>query len=225
MTKHVVAQTSRPCTRALWGHTNHHFNSPNKSFCDQNGREAVIHNCMQRKRGSHDGYISPSPVTPEYSLLWSSVSKAPKSIVAVWQNRAVTVCLQEEKTPSVCLSFFMSSVFLSFMLYSLNSSVFLFLFFLPPFLPSLFLCSFLSHFSLPLLHSSLSVCPSLSYLFFLPSFLWLVFSSLLFSPSIPPSIYPVSHDTALCSAHSLLHVASSSCVAPVWTALSPSDPC
>lgn len=80
-----------------------------------------------RKRDSHDGYISPSPVTPEHSPLWSSAPKAPKSIVAVLQNRAVTICLHRDRGQTqsyvslpACLFFFcflFFPFFLSFFLF------------------------------------------------------------------------------------------------------------
>lgn len=153
-----------------------------------------------------------------HSPLWSSVPKAPKSIVSVWQNRAVMVRLHRDREQSVCLYIYLS-IHPSFLLFlqSLLSS------FWPSFLPfdiPFFLPSLLSSPLPVLLPSLLFFIPSLrpSFLLFIPpSF---IFVPLLYSvrPSIPPSVaVPDGLDTAPCSAHILLHVASASCVAPVWT--------
>lgn len=136
-----------------------------------------------RKRDSHDGYISPSPVTPEHSSLWSSAPKAPKSIVAVLQNRAVTICLHRDRGQT------QSYV-------SLPACLFFFCFlFFPFFKKSFFYFSVLKD----------------EWMFRLIDFLF----------------HSAYHDldTALCSAHILIHVAPASCVACVWTALRQSDLC
>lgn len=91
-------------TGALCGTTQtNYFNSPNKSFCGLTGREVVIQEMHSGERETRDGYISPPPVTPEHSPLRCSVPKAPKSIVATWQNRAVTF-MSALRTVSLSLS-------------------------------------------------------------------------------------------------------------------------
>lgn len=121
--------------------------------------------------------------------------KSPKEHESVWQNRAVTACLHRDRAQILCLSFF------------------------PPYF--LFISTFLTFICPLCLASILSI-----YIFpFPPKSPSLLSCS--FAPSLLSFVRAVHHglETAPCSAHVLLHVASSSCVAAVWTPQRQSDLC
>lgn len=125
-----------------------------------------------------------------HSHLWSSVPKAPKSIVSVWQNRAVMVRLHRDREQSVCLYIYLS-IHPSF-LPSFSS--------VPPFFLLAIIPSFWHSFLPSISPFFTPSCPSaiLTFFHFIPpsvlpfysSSLPLSFLSPFFTLSVPPFLHP-----------------------------------